>query len=243
MVADPDQGQELQHQPVGRRRSCALALVAADAGPLPAKGVGSRHAGTQCLRAIFNCASFRWEWWQIPTKARSCSTSPLGGAGAALSLSSQPTRVLYRRRELARGRRSQHMRCARKISRRMTILQLKAGRHGIYMCILHAIFICKKEQGRGGKEEERKGERRAEDTTRAKSRQRRGRWPGGGGGAAAPAAGGGCAFFSSSAWLYRIKASRSRTLLSAFTQAAEKRAVSRVFLVWFGFAVVGFSLL
>ena len=53
----------------------------------------------------------------------------------------------------------------------------------------------------------------------------------------------GCAFFSSSAWLYRIKASRSRTLLSAFTQAAEKRAVSRVFLVWFGFAVVGFSLL
>ena len=139
------------------------------------------------------------------------------------------------------------MRCARKISRRMTILQLKAGRHGIYMCILHAIFICKKEQGRGGKEEERKGERRAEDTTRAKSRQRRGRWPGGGGGAAAPApaAGGGCAFFSSSAWLYRIKASRSRTLLSAFTQAAEKRAVSRVFLVWFGFAVVvvGFSLL
>ena len=91
----------------------------------------SRHAGTQCLRAIFNCASFRWEWWQIPTKARSCSTSPLGGAGAALSLSSQPTRVLYRRRELARGRRSQHMRCARKFSRRMTILQLKAGRHGI----------------------------------------------------------------------------------------------------------------
>ena len=82
------------------------------------------------------------------------------------------------------------MRCARKISRRMTILQLKAGRHGIYMCILHAIFICKKEQGRGGKEEERKGERRAEDTTRAKSRQRRGRWPGGGGAAAAPAAGG-----------------------------------------------------
>ena len=108
------------------------------------------------------------------------------------------------------------------------------------MCILHAIFICKKEQGRGGKEEERKGERRAEDTTRAKSRQRRGRWPGGAGGAAAPApaAGGGCAFFSSSAWLYRIKASRSRTLLSAFTQAAEKRAVSRVFLVWFGFAVL-----
>ena len=107
------------------------------------------------------------------------------------------------------------------------------------MCILHAIFICKKEQGRGGKEEERKGERRAEDTTRAKSRQRRGRWPGGGGGGgAAPAAGGGCAFFSSSAWLYRIKASRSRTLLSAFTQAAEKRAVSRVFLVWFGFAVL-----
>ena len=53
----------------------------------------------------------------------------------------------------------------------------------------------------------------------------------------------GGAFFSSSAWLYRIKASRSRTLLSAFTQAAEKRAVSRVFLVWFGFAVVGFSLL
>ena len=48
----------------------------------------------------------------------------------------------------------------------------------------------------------------------------------------------GCAFFSSSAWLYRIKASRSRTLLSAFTQAAEKRAVSRVFLVWFGFAVL-----
>ena len=43
---------------------------------------------------------------------------------------------------------------------------------------------------------------------------------------------------SSSAWLYRIKASRSRTLLSAFTQAAEKRAVSRVFLVWFGFAVL-----
>jgi len=58
------------------------------------------------------------------------------------------------------------------------------------------------------------------------------------GAAAAPAAGGGCAFFSSSAWLYRIKASRSRTLLSAFTQAAEKRAVSRVFLVWFCFAVV-----
>ena len=48
----------------------------------------------------------------------------------------------------------------------------------------------------------------------------------------------GCVFFSSSAWLYRIKASRSRTLLSAFTQAAEKRAVSRVFLVWFGFAVL-----
>ena len=44
VVADPDQGQELQHQPVGRRRSCALALVAADAGPLPAKGVGSREA-------------------------------------------------------------------------------------------------------------------------------------------------------------------------------------------------------
>ena len=43
-MADPDQGQELQHQPVGRRRSCALALVAADAGPLPAKGVGSREA-------------------------------------------------------------------------------------------------------------------------------------------------------------------------------------------------------
>ena len=109
------------------------------------------------------------------------------------------------------------------------------------MCILHAIFICKTEQGRGGKEEERKGERRAEDTTRAKLRQRRGRWPGGGGGGgAAPAGGGGCAFFSSSAWLYRIKASRSRTLLSAFTQtqAAEKRAVSRVFLVWFGFAVL-----
>ena len=81
------------------------------------------------------------------------------------------------------------------------------------------------------------------DTTRAKSRQRRGRWPGGGGAAAAPAAGGGCAFFSSSssAWLYRIKASRSRTLLSAFTQAAEKRAVSRVFLVWFGFAVLRFA--
>ena len=129
------------------------------------------------------------------------------------------------------------MRCARKISRRMTILQLKAGRHGIYMCILHAIFICKKEQGRGGKEEERKGERRAEDTTRAKLRQRRGRWPGGGGGggAAAPAAGGGCAFFSSSAWLYRIKASRSRTLLSAFTQAAEKKSGLSCFsgLVWF----------
>ena len=106
------------------------------------------------------------------------------------------------------------------------------------MCILHAIFICKKEQGRGGKEEERKGERRAEDTTRAKLRQRRGRWPGGGGGGAAPAAGGGCAFSSSSAWLYRIKASRSRTLLSTLTQAAGKRAVSRVFLVWFGFAVL-----
>ena len=43
-MADPDQGQELQHQPVGRLRSCALALVAADAGPLPAKGVGSREA-------------------------------------------------------------------------------------------------------------------------------------------------------------------------------------------------------
>ena len=43
-MADPAQGQELQHQPVGRRRSCALALVAADAGPLPAKGVGSREA-------------------------------------------------------------------------------------------------------------------------------------------------------------------------------------------------------
>ena len=101
------------------------------------------------------------------------------------------------------------------------------------MCILHAIFICKKEQGRGGKEEERKGERRAEDTTRAKSRQRRGRWAGGGAAAAAaPAAGGGCAFFSSSAWLYRIKASRSRTLLSAFTQAAEKER-SLVFF-WFG---------
>ena len=48
----------------------------------------------------------------------------------------------------------------------------------------------------------------------------------------------GCAFSSSSAWLYRTKASWSRTPLSAFTQAAEKRAVSRVFLVWFGFTVL-----
>ena len=32
----------------------------------------------------------------------------------------------------------------------------------------------------------------------------------------------GCAFFSSSAWLYRIKASRSRTLLSALIHGSNK---------------------
>ena len=124
-----------------RRACCVLNLLF----PIHFARRVSRHAGTQCLRAIFNCASFRWEWWQIPTKARSCSTSPLGGAGAALSLSSQPTRVLYRRRELARGRRSQHMRCARKISRRMTILQLALNRAnpGVQSdgVILHCIVI------------------------------------------------------------------------------------------------------
>ena len=137
-----------------RRACCVLNLLF----PIHFARRVSRHAGTQCLRAIFNCASFRWEWWQIPTKARSCSTSPLGGAGAALSLSSQPTRVLYRRRELARGRRSQHMRCARKFSRRMTILQLKAGRHGIYMCILHAILAYIYMQEGTRKRRKRRGE-------------------------------------------------------------------------------------
>ena len=45
----------------------------------------------------------------------------------------------------------------------------------------------------------------------------------------------GALFSSSSAWLYRIKASRSRSLLSAFTQAAEKKSGLSCFsgLVWF----------
>ena len=116
-----------------------------------------------------------------------------------------------------------------------------------FICVFHMLYP----YARRNKEEEEK-KRRGKDRGGRRTRLARNQDKGAGGGLVVVVllllllllvAGGGCAFFSSSAWLYRIKASRSRTLLSAFTQAAEKRAVSRVFLVWFGFAVVGFSLL
>ena len=178
-MADPDQGQELQHQPVGRRRSCALALVAADAGPLPAKGVGSREAqpAHEVRQEIFE------EDDHIATESR-----------AAWDL------YVY------------------------------------FTCYIYMQEGTRKRRKRRGEERREAGgghdSREIKTKARAWAREVAWWWCGG---AAALAAGGGCAFFSSSAWLYRIKASRSRTLLSAFTQAAEKRAVSRVFLVWFWF--------
>ena len=170
-MADPDQGQELQHQPVGRRRSCALALVAADAGPLPAKGVGSREAqpAHEVRQENFE------EDDHIATESRAA-------------------RDLY----------------------------------VYFTCYIYMQEGTRKRRKRRGEERREAGGGHDSREIKTKAREVAWWWCGG----AAPAAGGGCAFFSSSAWLYRIKASRSRTLLSAFTQAAEKRAVSRVFLVW-----------
>ena len=172
-MADPDQGQELQHQPVGRRRSCALALVAADAGPLPAKGVGSREAqpAHEVRQEIFE------EDDHIATESR-----------AAWDL------YVY------------------------------------FTCYIYMQEGTRKRRKRRGEERREAGGGHDSREIKTKAREVAWWWWRGGG---APAAGGGCAFFSSSAWLYRIKASRSRTLLSAFTQAAEKKKRSLVFF-WFG---------
>ena len=113
-----------------------------------------------------------------------------------------------------------------------------------FICVFYMLYL----YARRNKEEEEK-KRRGKERGGRRTRLARNQDKGAGGGLVVlvvlllPLVAGGCAFFSSSAWLYRIKASRSRTLLSAFTQAAEKRAVSRVFLVWICFAVVGLSLL
>ena len=177
-MADPDQGQELQHQPVGRRRSCALALVAADAGPLPAKGVGSREAqpAHEVRQENFE------EDDHIATESR-----------AAWDL------YVY------------------------------------FTCYIYMQEGTRKRRKRRGEERREAGGGHDSREIKTKAREVAWWWWW-------------CCcsccwwwvrfFFFFSAWLYRIKASRSRTLLSAFTQAAEKRAVSRVFLVWFGFAVL-----
>ena len=106
-----------------------------------------------------------------------------------------------------------------------------------FICVFYMLYL----YARRNKEEEEK-KRRGKERGGRRTRLARNQDKGAGGGLVVlvvlllPLVAGGCAFFSSSAWLYRIKASRSRTLLSAFTQAAEKKERSLVFF-WYGFVL------